>query len=273
MQGILQGLVLGFIIILPGMSGGTVFLMMGLYENLIADLARLRIKPYLPLLGGIILGIFIGGTAFALVFQKYRDITAALLLGSLLASVRSVLSSCPQLSYKRLLFLGIGLIVGLYVGVEPLSVGGQTADVSVFVLLIGGALSTAAMVLPGVPGSSVLIVLGIYDTMLYYIKELSMMPLLTFMVGSILGLFLLVKLLDRLYAKYRDLLSYFFAGLILGSSRALLPLAFDWHLLAPFVVGFAMVWLYSGKRIRNQGKKESEADKHGEAKPALITSN
>ena len=272
MQGLLQGLILGFIMILPGMSGGTVFLMMGLYENLIADLAKLRIKPYLPMVGGIIIGIFIGGTAFALVFQRYRDITAAVLLGSLLASVRSVLASCAQLSAKRFVFLNIGLIVGLYVGIEPLSVGGQTGEVSVFALLLGGALSTAAMVLPGVPGSSVLIVMGIYDTMLYYIKELSLVPLLIFLVGSVLGLVLLVKLLDKLYAKYRDLLSYLFAGLILGSSRAMLPATYEWYLLVPFVVGFALVWVYSG-RESSKGKKPPEGDGRSETKPALSTSD
>ena len=272
MQGLIQGLILGFIMILPGMSGGTVFLMMGLYENLITDLARFRIKKYLPMVGGIIIGILIGGIAFALVFQKYRDITAALLLGSLLASVRSVLASCMQLSPKRVSFLVVGLVIGLYIGIEPLSVGGHTGEVSTIILLIGGALSTAAMVLPGVPGSSVLIVLGIYDTMLYYIKELSMIPLLTFLVGSVLGLILLVKLLDKLYAKYQDLLSYLFAGLILGSSRALLPVTFEWYLLVPLVVGFTFVWIYSGSENK-KGKKPPEEDDHNKSKPALLPSN
>lgn len=270
MQGLFQGLILGFIMILPGMSGGTVFLMMGLYENLITDLARLRIKPYLPMVVGIILGIFIGGTAFALVFQRYRDITAVLLLGSLLASVRSVLASCAQVSVKRLVFLGAGLVIGLYIGIEPLSVGGQTDDVSVFILLLGGALSTAAMVLPGVPGSSVLIVFGIYDTMLYYIKELSMIPLLIFLAGSVLGLVLLVKLLDKLYAKYHDLLSYLFAGLILGSSRAMLPMTYEWYLLVPLIIGFTLVWLYSGRQNK---KKPPDEDGRSNAKPALLPSN
>jgi len=262
MQGLLQGLVLGFVIVLPGMSGGTVFLMMGLYENLITDLVRLNLKPYGGILGGMLVGIFIGGTAFALVFQNYRDITAALLLGCLLASLRSILSSCPWPSAKRLLFLSMGLLLGLYVGTEPISIVTQTGEINVFLLLVGGALATAAMVLPGVPGSSVLIVLGLYDTMLYYVKEFSIVPLLIFSAGSLLGLFLLVNLLDRLYARYRDLLSYFFAGLILGSSRALLPLSYRWHLLAPFAVGFIIVWVYSGTKLK---KPPGSADKLHEA--------
>lgn len=244
----MQGLILGFVIVLPGMSGGTVFLIMGLYENLIADLARLRLKPYLPILGGILVGIFLGGTAFALVFQHYRDLTASLLLGCLLASLRSVLSSVGRPSLSRLLALAAGLAAGLYVGVEPISILEQTGEVSVIVLLVGGALATAAMVLPGVPGSSVLIVLGIYDTMLYYIKELAVKPLLIFSVGSLAGLFLLVKILDKLYASYRDVLSYFFAGLIIGSCRALLPYTFNWQLVIPFVIGFIAVWIWSGKK-------------------------
>ena len=148
--------------------------------------------------------------------------------------------------------------------------GGQTDDVSVFILLLGGALSTAAMVLPGVPGSSVLIVFGIYDTMLYYIKELSMIPLLIFLAGSVLGLVLLVKLLDKLYAKYHDLLSYLFAGLILGSSRAMLPMTYEWYLLVPLIIGFTLVWLYSGRQNK---KKPPDEDGRSNAKPALLPSN
>lgn len=275
MQAVLQGLILGFIIVLPGMSGGTVFLIMGLYENLVADLVRLNLRPYLPIFGGMFLGIFIGGTAFALVFQSHRDITVAFLLGCLLASIRSVLACCPRLSTKRLACLLIGLVVGLYMGVEPLAVAHEVTTVSPLLLILGGALGTAAMVIPGVPGSSVLIILGLYDTMLYYIKELVIGQIALYIAGSLLGLFLLVRLLDRLYARYRDLLSYFFAGLILGSSRALLPYTYSFALAPIFVTGFAMVWLWSGRKLKTHLTEELVApeEEATEVKTVLTPSN
>ncbi|MBT9136145.1 MAG: hypothetical protein DDT34_01218 [Firmicutes bacterium] len=234
MQSVVQGLVLGVIIILPGMSGGTVFLMMGLYENLVADLVRLRLKRYLPLLAGMLVGIFVSGVIFARVFMLYRD--------------RSVLATCPTLSWKRVLCLCVGLVAGLLLGVEPLDIRQATGAISPIMLIVGGALGTAAMVLPGVPGSSVLIIMGIYDSLLYALSVLAVVPLLWFLVGSVMGLFLLAHVLDRLYARYHDLISYFFAGLIVGSSRALLPNTYSYVLVPFFLLGFALVWWWSGRR-------------------------
>ena len=257
MTAVAQGLILGFVIILPGMSGGTVFLMMGLYENLVADLARLRLKRYLPLLGGMLLGIFISGVIFARVFTLYRDITVTVLLGSLLASVRSVLASSPALSWKRATCLGVGLVVGLLLGVEPLDIRQATGAIHPLVLIIGGALGTAAMVLPGVPGSSVLIIMGIYDSLLYALSVLAVVPLLWFLVGSVAGLFLLAHVLDRLYARYHDLVSYFFAGLIVGSSRALLPNTYSYVLVPFFLLGFALVWWWSSRQGQTRAEGET----------------
>lgn len=276
MHAVIQGLILGFIIVLPGMSGGTVFLIMGLYENLVADLVRLNLRPYVPIFGGMFLGIYIGGTAFAIVFQSHRDVTVAFLLGCLLASIRSVLASCPEFSAKRAACLLVGLLAGLYMGVEPLAVANELGNISPLLLFVGGALGTAAMVIPGVPGSSVLIVLGLYDTMLYYIKELVFGQLALFLAGSVFGLFLLVRLLDRLYAQYKDLLSYFFAGLIVGSSRALMPYTFSLTLVPVFVAGFSIVWVWSGRKVKtnpSNAHKANAEEELAEVKTVLTPSN
>lgn len=248
MRSILQGLLLGLIMVLPGMSGGTAFLIMGIYEQLILDLGKLRIRPYIPLLLGIVAGLFAGGTVFALVFEAYRDVTAALLLGSILASIRAVVSTAPRINGLRTAFMLGGLVLGLLMAGEPLAVVSDGTLTPPLLLLIGGAFATAAMVIPGVPGSSVLIALGIYDSLLLYIKELAMMQLAYFGLGAVLGLFLLVKLLENLYTHYRDILSYFFAGLIVGAARAVIPHTFGPGIVMAFAVGFAVVWWWSGQR-------------------------
>jgi putative membrane protein len=249
MKSVIQGVILGFIIVLPGMSGGTAFLVMGMYEQLIKDLGRLNLLPYVPLLLGMIAGIFMSGMVFALVFQTYRDITVAFLLGCILASLRSVLQDVPAPNRKRLAFVAGGLLLGILVAGEPLAVVSDGTLTSPILLVIGGALSTAAMVIPGVPGSSVLIVLGMYDSMLLYIRELVFGQLFIFAIGCVLGLILLVKLLEQLYSHYRDLLAYFFAGLIVGSGRALIPHHFSLGIVAVFLIGFVAVWYYSGRRV------------------------
>jgi len=242
LRALIQGFILGLVVILPGMSGGTVFLIMGLYEKMVADLVRLNLKPYIPIFGGMAVGIVLGGTVFAYVFLLLRDITVAFLFGSLVASVRSVLYGCPSPNIQRSVSMVAGLGLGFFFGAEPLNIASGAEQVGALTLLIGGALSTAAMVLPGVPGSSVLIIMGIYDRMLYFVKELAISPLFIFGIGSVAGLFLLAHIVDRLYARYRDLLSYFFAGLIVGSTRALLPSAFNLAVVLSLAIGFVTVW-------------------------------
>ena len=247
MHPLIQGLIAGFVIVLPGMSGGTVFVILGIYERMIKDLVKFNLKPYLPVLAGALVGIFLGGMAFALFFQNYRDATAAFLLGCLIASIKAVLNNCPKTGRRKYLFIAIGFTVGYLMVGEPVNILTAGEDVSIFVLFVGGALASAAMIIPGIPGSSVLIVLGIYDTMLFYIKELAIQKLLIFGAGSLSGIFLLISLLERLYEKHRGVISYFFAGLILGSSRGLLPYKFSLTVAVLFILGFSLVWYWSGK--------------------------
>lgn len=245
MQLVLQGLLLGFIIVLPGMSGGTVFVILGMYEKMIKDIARLKILPYLPLIGGIVVGIFLGGSLFAFFFETYRNITAAFLMGCLLASIRAVLKNNGNVTILKFAVLLIGLAVGYLTGGEPIELLHTGKDVGWMVLLIGGALSSAAMIIPGIPGSSVLIVMGIYDSVLIYIRELVVLKLLVYGIGSIAGVLILANLLEIIYNRYKSLLSYFFAGLIMGSSRVLMPYIINIPIGITFAIGFVLVWNWS----------------------------
>ncbi len=247
MHPILQGFILGFIIVLPGMSGGTVFVIFGIYEQMIKDLVKLNIKPYLPLIGGAIAGIFASGVLFAMVFEAHRDITVAFLLGCLLASIKAVLKDCPKLGKKHLVMIIIGFITGFVMVGEPISILTAGDKVDWWILLIGGALSSAAMVIPGVPGSSVLILMGIYDTMLFNIKELNMLPLAIFGLGSVVGIVLLLKFLEQMYERYKGLISYFFAGIIMGSCRGLLPHEINLWVILVCAAGFTLVWRWDAR--------------------------
>ncbi len=243
----LQGVVLGFIMVLPGMSGGTVFVIFGIYEQLVRDLARRILKPYIPLLIGIMTGIFASGFLFSWFFTEQRDKTSVFLLGCLLASIRAVLKCCPGLNSKRMVFMSVGIMIGFLLGDDPIGAAGALEEINPIYLFVAGALSSATMVLPGLPGSSVLIVMGVYDTVLFYLSDLVITKLLIFGVGGLTGMLMLVHLLEKLYDRYRAIISYFFAGLILGSSRALFPYQFDPFLVLLFFAGFIPVWKWSGK--------------------------
>lgn len=243
----LKGIILGFVMVLPGMSGGTVFLIFGLYENMVKDILSLKLKPYIPLGIGILVGIFLSGSIFGVVFENYRNATVAFLLGCLLASIKSVLKGVPKMNGSFLGVLITGAIAGVVMVGEPLGLSVKTEDVNLLLILIGGALSSAAMIIPGVPGSSVLILMGVYDTILFSIKELEIVNLLVFGAGAIIGIVLLLNILSKLYDKYKATVSYFFAGLILGSARSMIPSSITLGIVALFVIGFGIVWIWSSK--------------------------
>jgi putative membrane protein len=248
------------IIVLPGMSGGTVFVIFGIYEQLMLDLAKFKLRPYWKLLVGTLIGIFIGGTVFATFFLRFRDLTAAFLLGSLLASIRTVLGKNKEVSLNTAFFFGIGALSGFLMAGEPIGIAVEVERISPLLLIAGGAAATAAMIIPGVPGSSVLIAMGIYDTMIFSIKTMEYSNLFFFTLGSIIGIVLLVKILEQLYMRYQVILSYFFAGLILGSTRALIPHSFGILVVTLFSIGFGLVWLWSGEK---QKEKKSLTEVRG----------
>jgi len=241
---LIKGIILGIVIVLPGMSGGTVLLILGLYEMIIRDMVELKIRPYLPLLYGTVGGIFASSMIFGFFFESYESETLAFLLGCLLASIRSVLNNCPKLNLVRGVFLIGGLLIGLVAVGEPIELMSYNTDINWILLFVGGALASAAMIIPGIPGSSVLILMGIYDDVLVYLKEFKIIPLLVFLVGGVIGILSLVKLMDNIYKRYRAYVSYFFAGIILGSSRASLPSTVSLSIVLAFLVGFILIWVF-----------------------------
>ena len=245
LQSVFKGIILGFVIVMPGMSGGTALIILGIYGKLVGDLARLRIIPYLPLMGGLIFGIYLGGMAFARLLIFYRDITAAFFLGVILASLRVILHGRPILRYDSILALLAGFGIGYLMAGEPIGLV-ERSEVSPFLLFSGGAIASAAMLVPGVPGSAVLIVMGIYDDMLFFLNDLNFPSLFIFGIGGVVGIFLLARLLAKYYERHQHILSFIFAGLIGGSVRILLPQTFDAGVLFALIAGAVLVWRWSG---------------------------
>lgn len=243
---VIRGILLGFVIVMPGMSGGTALVILGLYGQLINDLARLKLVPHLPLISGLVFGIYLGGVAFARLLIFYRDITAAFFLGVILLSIKVILKGRPAFRPANMLALLAGLIAGYLLAGEPLGSISE-ARVSPLILFSGGALSSAAMLIPGVPGSAVLIIMGIYDNMIFSLNAFNIAPLLIFGCGGVVGIFLLARVLAKYYDRYQDFLSFLFAGLIGGSLRVLLPQVIDPGVVTAFLAGALLVWYWGEK--------------------------
>ena len=252
------GLLMGVVLVLPGMSGGTILIIFGIYERFIRDIAGFNFKPYIPLALGLLLGIYLGGLAFTVFFQHYRDATVAFLLGCLLASVKPLVEGCPKPDRKGIFTIALGVIFGFFLVSEAIGQVYPEMAVSWWLLFIGGALSSAAMIVPGIPGSSILILLGIYDAVLFFVAELHILNLAIFGAGSILGILVLANILNKFYMNHRVVISFLFAGLIVGSARGLIPENFSILYVVLFLVGFALVW-FGSSMLKKDPEEVSEA--------------
>lgn len=247
---ILQGTFIGLAMILPGLSAGTVILILGFYRQFLDDLASLRLRPYLPLIGGALAGALFGVYAISFLLLRFETVLMAFLLGMLLASIPTVISyHKAQAILPWPLLLGIsGFVVSWFVFCEPANTFTVLPPGGLFHFFIGGTLASAAMLLPGVSGSSVLIIMNLYDDAIFAITNWQWSKLAFLAAGFTVGLFGLARLLSALYRRYQTAISFLLAGLILGSTRALLPTRFSLTLIIATACGAFAVFLITRKR-------------------------
>ncbi len=257
---LLQGAFIGLALILPGLSAGTVILILGFYRQFIDDLSSLRIKPYLAMLAGAIIGALAGIYAISYLLEHYNVAVMAFLMGMLLASIPTVIN-CRHKTENPLnisvlkkiiwpLILGAaGFIVTWYIICEPARTFTVLPPGGFLHFFLGGTLSSATMLLPGVSGSSILIIMNLYDDVIYAVSNWQWLKLGFLAAGFAVGLFGLARLLSALYRRYQTAVSFLLAGMILGSTRILLPAQFSFTFFIFAAIGAALVLYFTRKKI------------------------
>jgi putative membrane protein len=268
-----QGLLMGSADIVPGVSGGTVALIVGIYERLISSiragasaavavlridrqrvrerLAEIHWRLVLPLGAGIGTALVIGARFIPQLMETYpvqmRALFFGLIAGSLIIPWRRVDHHLP-VHYAA---VAIGALVAfLLVGFPPREV----SDPSLIVVFVAASIAICAMILPGVSGSFLLLVMGMYEPTLRAVNARDLLYIAVFAAGAVIGLGVFSKLLEYLLEHYHDMTMAVLVGLMAGSLRALWPyLDGDRRLLAPpadtsalvplalAIVGFAIV--------------------------------
>ena len=246
----LRGVLMGAADIVPGVSGGTVALVLGIYERLIRNI-RVGARGLKQLLTGDLSGLK----------QTLRDIEWVwlfTLLGGILLAVAALSSVLETLLNNHSvamagLFFGLvvgtiwiaynlldrvdGVVVGIVAGVsivlffllglrEDTEVAEGTAEVvtqPLWIFFLVGALAICAMILPGISGSFILVMLGMYTEVLGAVNDRDFVTLGVFALGCVAGLALFSTLLNWLLDNYRNWVIAAMIGLMLGSMRVLWP--------------------------------------------------
>lgn len=233
------GFVMGTADLIPGVSGGTIAFLSGIYEELLYSIRLMSgdfIKMFLrgrfreafalvpfqflvPLVSGILSAIFMLAQVIAYLLEEYPVLVWAFFFGLVLASTVIVLRRVVVWDLSdRISFVIAGITTYIIVGAIPI----ETPSALWFVF-VSGMIAICAMILPGISGSFILLLLGKYDDILIAVTDNNFFILGVFAAGCIVGLSLFARLLLWLFLKHHDISVAILAGIMLGSVRKIWP--------------------------------------------------
>lgn len=288
---VLRGVAIGSVEVVPGVSGGTVALVVGVYERLIsaashlvsaarattdvprglgwararAEVARVEWPLVLAVLSGMVLAVLVAARLLPPLIEAHPVGTSALFFGMVAASVAVPLLDLGGLRGVREWVLLVVAAVGtaLITGLPP----GDLDDPSLWLVAPAAAVAVCALVLPGLSGSFLLLAVGLYEPTLRAVDDRDLAYVGTFLLGAVLGLAFFVKGLEWLLERHRRTVLALMTGLLIGALRALWPWQTpDRGLLAPdagwpamlgvAVLGAAAVAVLVVIQLRTQPSRE-----------------
>ncbi len=217
---ILQGVILGVAVVLPGLSAGTAALIMGIYDQLVEDVSRLNLKPHIFKGIGVVTGILVGARVTGYMMENYLSILSAYLFGVIMASAWFIFRQNLPMRAGGVLAWMAGVLAAIALSSEPLGQVGSQTGLDLGRVFVGGSVASSAMMLPGMSGGSLLIMMGMYDDLLLAVNNFDFPVLLVFLLGAIVGVFLVTKLLARVISLFPVTMYLFLGGMVLGSARA-----------------------------------------------------
>ena len=235
----LKGLAMGAADAVPGVSGGTIAFISGIYEELINTISGVNLslittlrkqgfKAFWKQLNGnfisaLLIGIIISFVSFmklAKYLIEYHPILIwSFFFGLILASIYFVGKQITNWNIATVLMIIIGTVIAYYVTTIPAS----DVNDSPYFLFFAGALAICAMILPGISGSFILVILGAYKTLSDAIDVLDFKKLALFVGGAIVGLLSFSHVLKWLFKTYHNLTLALLTGFILGSLNKVWP--------------------------------------------------
>ncbi len=236
---LLKGMAMGVADSVPGVSGGTIAVMAGIYEELIESLRNLnpvslwswrRLGPggfwravnggfLLSLALGILTALYISAGAVLYLLEHEYPLIMAFFCGLVLASTWYLRREVAQWDGRALGWLALGVFVTLLISfANPLQ--GNTSLPSLFVC---GAVAICAMILPGISGAYVLLLLGVYDHVLQALRALQFDVIVVFASGCAIGLLSFSHLLSWTFFYYRQQTYAFLTGMLAASVLVLWP--------------------------------------------------
>lgn len=237
----LKGIGIGSANVIPGVSGGTIALITGIFERLINALESFNLTAiklffkgdikgffkhtdfgFLVSVGcGVLVAVISIARLFEFLFREYPIYLWSFFFGMILVSIYYVGITIKQINIKTIIAFLVGTAIALFIAFGTPA----KENSNLIYLIICGAVATCSMILPGLSGSFVLVLMGNYQLiMIDAVNNLDLKILLPVLFGGIVGLLAFSHLLSWIFKNYRDITIAVLTGFILGS----MPIIWPW---------------------------------------------
>ena len=225
---------------IPGVSGGTIALLLGIYEELISTISGLNFslitklknngfKSFWESLNGNFLITLVLGIGISLIL--FVKISANLLtshplyvwsffLGLILATVYVIYKLIESWNLVNIISTLLMIAFSIILTSDSLNI---SDDTNLFYILICGIIASSAMILPGISGSLILVILGVYKILVEALDNLDVKIISSFLVGAVIGVISFSKILKWLFNNYKSLAYSIMLGLVIGSIEKIWP--------------------------------------------------
>jgi putative membrane protein len=236
---VLRGMGMGAADVVPGVSGGTIAFITGIYEELVYSIKSINIEALkflftgrwksfwkqvngnflLAVFGGVFISVLSLARLMEFLLEHHPVLIWSFFFGLIMASSYVVSRKITRWRYVKVLALAGGIGIAFCItSVTPAT----TSDASWFVVL-SGAMASCAMILPGISGSFILLILGKYEFALTAVNDRIIVDLLLLASGAVLGLVLFSNLLSWLLKKYYEVTIALLVGFMIGSLNKIWP--------------------------------------------------
>ena len=236
----LKGMGMGAADVVPGVSGGTIAFISGIYEELLTSISNVNFGLLKTLkkegfkvawkqlngafLASLFLGIFISIVSLAKTIKYLLENEPILLwsffFGLVVASIIFIGKQVENWNYKFLFLAMFGVAFGYIITIASST---TLTEINYLFLVFAGAIASCAMILPGISGSYILLLMGVYPIVMTAITHRDVTIISAIGIGVILGLLLFSRLLKWLFKKYKNQMLVVLTGLMLGSLNKVWP--------------------------------------------------
>ncbi len=235
----LKGIAMGAADVIPGVSGGTIAFITGIYEELIDSIKSVNFYALkllltgkfgqfwktvngtflVSLLGGIAISIISLAKGLKYLLDHHPILVWSFFFGLIVASAIYVARTITRWNWSTILAGIAGIIIAYYITI----ITPAEANTTYWFIFLSGSIAICAMILPGISGSFILVLMGMYKFILEAVGNFEISVILTFILGATVGIILFSNVLSWMLKKYHNLTIALLAGFMLGSLNKVWP--------------------------------------------------